>query len=181
MIGNFMADSVKGSKFQMYPEGIQIGIKLHREIDRFTDTHDIVRRSKMRLNGKYGHYAGVIVDIYYDHFLAKNWSNSSSIPLDVYVDSVYELLKKNIEYLPTRTSNMLPYMIEFNWLFNYQFIEGIQRVLEGINQRTNNKSKMNYAIVDLKKHYQDFEQDFIEFFIELTKFSSEKLEELTSS
>lgn len=181
MIGNFMADSVKGSKFQMYPEGIQTGIKLHREIDRYTDTHDIVRRSKIRLRENYGHYAGVIVDIYYDHFLAKNWDDYSAIPLDVYVDSVYELLKKNIKHLPPKTRNMLPYMIEFNWLYNYQFMKGMQRVLEGMNRRTNNKSRMNHATVDLKKHYQDFEKDFKEFFVDLSDFSSKKLEELTSS
>ena len=76
---------------------------------------------------------------------------------------------------------MLPYMIEFNWLYNYQFMKGMQRVLEGMNRRTNNKSRMNHATVDLKKHYQHFEKDFKEFFVELSDFSSKKLEELTSS
>ncbi len=176
-----MADSVKGSKLDKYSESIQIGIRLHREIDSYTDGHEIVRRSKNRLRQKYGHYAGVIVDIFYDHYLAKNWDLYSAIPLEVYVNSVYELLKNNLEKLPEKTQHMLPYMIEFNWLYNYQFMEGMQRVLDGMNRRTKNKSKMNLATADLEEHYQNFEKDFTEFFDELRSFSSQKLKELTTN
>lgn len=176
-----MADSVKGSKFTQYSQDVQIGIKLHREIDSYTDQHEVVKRSKNRIREKYGLYSGVIVDIFYDHFLAKNWDSYSAIPLEVYVDSVYELLKENIQNLPEKTQHMLPFMIEFNWLYNYQFIEGMQRVLDGMNRRTKNRSKMNFATEDLQEHYEDFEKDFTDFFKELRSFSSEKLKELTTN
>ena len=71
-LGNFIADGVKGKKYVQFPLGIQQGILLHRAIDSFTDAHPIVRKSTKRLHKKYGHYSGVIVDILYDHFLAKN-------------------------------------------------------------------------------------------------------------
>ncbi len=178
MIGNFIADSIRGNHFSHYARDIQIGIKLHREIDTYTDQHPTVRVSKRRLDPRYGHYAGVIIDIFYDHYLAKNWDQYSAIPLDVYVDSVYALLQKNAENLPEKTQHMLPYMMQYDWLYNYQFIEGMQRVLDGMNRRTKNKSKMNLAIEDLQEHYDDFEKDFTQFFEELQTFSNEKLNQL---
>ena len=83
-IGNFIADSIKGKKYKTYPKNIQKGILLHRQIDLFTDNDDIVKRSKKRLHNRYGHYKGVIIDILYDHFLAKNWVKYSSTPLQNY-------------------------------------------------------------------------------------------------
>ncbi len=83
IIGNFIADHIVGNKFQQYSDAIQKGIMLHREIDTYTDAHAIVRRSKRRLNERYRHYNGVIIDIFYDHFLAVNWNTYSNIPLNI--------------------------------------------------------------------------------------------------
>lgn len=172
-----MADGIVGNKFEHYPKEIKLGILLHREIDTFTDAHSIVRQSKRRLHERYKHYKGVIIDIFYDHYLAKSWQQYSAIPLDVYVQSVYQLLQNNINLLPEKTQHMLPYMIEYNWLYNYQFTEGIQQVLNGMNRRTNLKSQMHLAVEDLKKHYSEFEQDFKIFFQDLCIFSDQKLNE----
>ena len=175
-----MADGIVGNRFTHYSENIKKGIVLHREIDTFTDAHEIVRKSKRRVDGKYGLYAGIIIDIFYDHFLAKNWDAYSAIPLEVYVDSVYKLLQKNRKILPEKTQHLLPYMIQYNWLYNYQYMEGMQRVLNGMNRRTKNKSQMHLATKDLHHHYQDFEKDFTLFFNELRLFSTQKLDELQS-
>jgi len=177
MIGNFIADHIRGNKFSHYSSTIKNGILLHREIDTFTDTHAIVRKSKRRLHERYGHYDGVIIDIFYDHFLAKNWENYSEIPLNIYVNSVYQLLQKNNTILPEKTQNILPYMIKYNWLYNYQFAKGIQQVLNGMNKRTEGKSKMNLATEDLLIHYQDLENDFTTFFEDLRKFCTQKIKE----
>ncbi len=178
MIGNFIADSIRGNHFTHYSKDIQKGIRLHREIDTFTDAHDIVRRSKRRLDKRYGLYAGIIIDIFYDHYLAKNWDDYSAIPLEVYVDSVYHLLNSQLESLPEKTQDMLPFMIEYNWLYNYQYLEGMQRVLNGMNRRTKNKSQMHLATQDLQEHYLEFESDFTAFFEELIAFSNQKLQEI---
>ncbi|WP_299104883.1 ACP phosphodiesterase [uncultured Tenacibaculum sp.] len=178
MIGNFIADHVKGNQFSHFSEDIQKGIQLHRNIDSYTDTHPIVRESKRRLHERYRHYDGVIIDIFFDHFLAKNWKNYSEIPLSVFVNSVYNLLNENIAILPQKTQEMLPYMIEYNWLYNYQFAKGIQEVLNGMNRRTEGKSKMNLATEDLLNHYAVFEQDFTSFFAELQSFCKEKISSL---
>ncbi|MBA6155295.1 DUF479 domain-containing protein [Tenacibaculum sp. S7007] len=174
MIGNFIADHIKGNKFSHFPEGIKKGIILHREIDTFTDAHPIVRKSKRRLHERYRHYDGVIIDIFFDHFLAKNWKEYSEIPLNVYANSVYKLLQENINILPEKTQELLPYMIKYNWLYNYQFAKGIQEVLNGMNRRTQGKSQMNLASEDLLIHYNLFEEDFSTFFQELRAFCASK-------
>lgn len=179
-IGNFIADGIKGKKYKKYPRDIQIGILLHREIDTFTDAHKTFRKSTKRLHKKYGHYAGIIVDILYDHFLAKNWNLYSDVPLDNYVDSFYSSLEKHFELLPKRIQRLLPFMISDNWLLSYSTITGITKVLEGMNRRTENRSKMNHAVDELQEFYTEFETEFTIFFNELIEFSEQKLKVLSS-
>ncbi len=173
-IGNFIADSIRGNKYKHLPERVQKGIVLHRAIDSFTDAHPIVRKSTKRLHKNYSHYSGIIVDIFYDHFLAKNWNRYSDTSLGAFVDDFYDLLEDNYEILPVGVHRMMPYMIADNWIFNYSKMDGIGRVLNGMNRRTKNKSKMNFAILDLEAHYGDFEKEFTSFFEELTTFSHQK-------
>lgn len=177
-IGNFMADSVRGRKYKLFPKEIQKGILLHRGIDTFTDAHHVFRQSTKKLHNNYGHYAGVIVDIFYDHFLAKNWEQYSDIPLEQYAANFYELLDKNYNILTEKVKILMPYMISGNWLVSYASIEGIQRVLDGMNRRTKNRSKMNLATKELQEHYEEFEKEFTLFFNELIEYSNDKLKEL---
>jgi acyl carrier protein phosphodiesterase len=177
-IGNFIADGIKGKSYKKYPKDIQIGILLHRNIDTFTDAHETVRLSTKRLHQKYGHYSGIIVDILYDHFLAKNWSTYSNVALDSYAETFYDTLEEHYEELPLRIQKMMPYMLADNWLFNYASIEGISRVLAGMNRRTKNQSGMDEAVNELELFYTEFENEFSSFFDELIIFSKQKLIEL---
>ena len=119
-IGNFMADGIHGKNFDAFPIAIQKGIILHREIDTFTDAHPIFRQSTKRLHANYHHYSGVIVDVFYDHFLAKNWSTYSDEKLDDYADRFYQSLRDNYDDLTPKTQKLMPYMMEHNWLVSYQ-------------------------------------------------------------
>ncbi len=179
-IGNFISDSVRGNKYKAFPKEIQKGILLHREIDTFTDAHPVFRQSTKRLHKNYSHYSGVIVDIYYDHYLAKNWSKYSVIPLKDYTAHFYNILKEKHDILPLKVQRLMPYMVSGNWLFSYASLEGIKKVLEGMNNRTKYVSKMNLAINDLKEYYTEFEIEFTLFFDELIKFSNNKLEEINN-
>ena len=170
MIGNLIADHIRGNKFDHFPAEIQKGIFLHRKIDTFTDTHTIVKKSKRRLHERYGHYDGVIIDVFYDYFLAKNWHKYSDIPLNTYTQNVYKILTKAEDILPQKTKDLLPYMIKYDWLYNYQFLEGIEEVLKGINKRTKGRSKMDLAIEDLKQHEHELQNDFFFFFDDLISF-----------
>lgn len=177
-IGNFIADGIKGKKYKLFSNKIQKGILLHRQIDWFTDNNFIARKSKKRLNERYGHFKGVIIDILYDHFLAKNWSSYSEIPLKGYVHSFYNSLEENYDLLPNKIQLMMPYMIKNDWITNYATLEGIERVLIGMNKRTKEISQMHLAINDLNEHYEEFEDDFTLFFEELRNFSGLKLIEI---
>ncbi|TXE19686.1 DUF479 domain-containing protein [Psychroserpens burtonensis] len=177
-IGNFIADGIRGKRYKKYPINIQKGILLHRQIDTFTDAHPTVRLSTKRLHKNYGHYSGVIVDILYDHFLAKNWSQYSEVPLPDYIDNFYDLLEDNFETLPIRIQKMMPHMIADNWLLSYAKIEGIQKVLNGMNKRTQNISGMNTATTELKAFYTEFETEFTSFFEELRTFTKLKLQDI---
>lgn len=178
LIGNFIADHVKGSQFNNFSTEIQQGILLHREIDLFTDTHPIVKQSMKRLHERYRHYNGVIIDIFYDYFLAKNWQKYSAIPLQVYTDAVYKLFGEISSELPIKSQNFIKYMIEYNILFHYQFHDGIEKVLNGMNYRSKGKSQMDLAINDLKEKEAEFEKDFTLFFEDLRDFTKEKLKSI---
>lgn len=180
LIGNFIADAVKGRKFNDYPTGIRAGIILHRHIDSYTDTHPIVKRSMRRLHERYRHYNGVIIDIIYDHYLAKNWSNYSTISIENYASNTYKFLAQKREIFPERMLPVLNHMTNHNWLVTYKSISGIERVLKGMNTRTKGVSQMDLAIEDLLEHYNDFENDFTEFFSELESYTKTKTIELLS-
>ena len=177
-IGNFIADGIKGKQYQKYPKQIKKGILLHRGIDSYTDSHPVVRQSTRRLHENYGHYSGVIVDILYDHFLAKNWKDYHDTPLDEYVENFYDMLRNSYEILPTRIRRMMPYMISDNWLLSYKTVKGISRVLDQMNVRTKGVSKMNFAVLELEEFYTEFEDEFTSFFAELIDYSKNNLTEL---
>ncbi|SDX24793.1 Acyl carrier protein phosphodiesterase [Lutibacter oricola] len=181
LIGNFISDAIKGKSYKTYPKEIQVGIILHRHIDSFTDTHPTVKKSMRRLHSRYRHFNGVIIDIIYDHYLAKNWSKYSEIPLEIYAENVYSFLNKNIDSFPEELQKMLPFMIEYNWLVNYASLEGMETVLKGMNRKTKGISQMDLAINDLKENYKEFEEDFTSYFQELIDFCDKKTTELMST
>jgi acyl carrier protein phosphodiesterase len=171
MAGNFFADFVKGKQaLKLIDPEIAKGIALHRQIDAFTDTHAIVGESKKRLKPKYRHYSAVIVDVFYDHFLAKNWAQYHHMPLDQYVKLVYQIINRNLHLAPADFPYMFQYMEKGNWLLNYAKIEGIGRSLTGMAQRTMYESKMDEAADDLVNGYEKFHTEFEAFFPELISF-----------
>ena len=175
-----MADSIHGNKFIDYPIEIKKGILLHRSIDSFTDMHPVYRQSKHRLHEKYGHYSGVIMDIFYDHFLAKNWKTYSDEKLEDYADNFYLLLKENHDLLTEKMKGILPYMIGRNWLVSYASIEGLEMILFQMDHRTKNRVAMHESIVELKQFYLQFDEEFCLFFEDLKQHCREKLYELNS-
>jgi acyl carrier protein phosphodiesterase len=172
MIGNFIGDFVRGRHVhEQFKPNIALGIELHREIDEFTDSHVVVLESKKRLRPKYRHYAPVIVDMFYDHFLAARWHNYHIQSLSDFAAYAYSQLKDHEPILPERVVQMMPYMIKGNWLVSYAQLEGIHRALSGMSRRTPFDSKMDEAVFDLEKSYAEFESEFVLFFPELKQMS----------
>ena len=168
LLGNFFGDFFKGkTDIERLSDLMQKGVLLHRAIDQYTDEHPVVLQSKERLRPKYRHYSPVIVDVFYDHFLAKNWKRFHSEDLLSVTESFYKMALNNKQKLPPRAQNMLQYMSRDNWLYHYQYIEGIDRALTGMSYRTPFRSKMELASGDLKTSYKEFEEEFFLFFPEL--------------
>ncbi len=174
MIGNFIADFIKGQKKNEFPPQIVKGIELHRAIDDFTDHHPVTMQSKRRLYPSQHKYSGVVVDLYYDHFLAKHFSAYSKVSLIEFASFTYDIILLNKKILPPMVLNFLPYMIERNWLANYASFEGIDRTLIELGKRVSFENKMHEASVDLKKHYSNFEEEFFLFFPQLINFVASK-------
>jgi len=178
-IGNFIADSVRGKDYlTSYPSRVAQGITLHRHIDTFTDTHAVVKKSKDLIRSEYGHWSSVIVDLYYDHFLAANWADFHEVPLAIYVQDFYKDLNSHVTILPQRVQKFLPVMVEQNWLKNYATVEGISHIFYQMNHRTKNRSKMNFAPIELVKHYDEMETHFRVFFKDLQGYVQQEVTRL---
>lgn len=168
LLGNFIADHLKGAdRKRLYPEAVQRGIALHRSIDAFTDAHEIVAQSKQRVRNEFGKYAPVIVDVFYDHFLAANWQQYHPLPLAQYAQNTYAYLQERFADLPAGAQYMLPFMQQHDWLTGYAQLAGIERVMGGMSRRSKFDSRMHEAPALLQSAYPAFEQEFLAFFPEL--------------
>lgn len=167
-IGNFLGDFVKGrlNKLSNNPFSDEVikGIALHRRIDSFTDNHPIVRRSIEHLRPKYHKFSGIIIDMFYDHILARNFSQYSKITLEKYAQEFYELLEKRKSEMPEPMNQMIHSMITRNWLVSYQTYEGIDWALIGISKRLSVESAIENATQELRKDYLVYENEFQQFF-----------------
>ncbi len=176
--GNFIADHVKGVAVMKFSYGIQLGIRLHREIDAFTDAHPVFLKSKQRLNGNYRRYSGVVADMFYDHFLSADWQDYSTENLVDFTDRIHAILIKRFPILPEKSQRFIAYMKRFNWLTGYGSFDGLGRALNGMAIRTPFNSGMENAVRDLKVHYDLYKDEFDLFFPEIIQFVDQRRKEL---
>lgn len=177
-IGNFIADGIRGKDYLNFPERVSQGIMLHRNIDTFTDQHPIFKQTKKHFQPKYGLYSGIIVDMVYDHFLAKNWNDFHDQKLELFVDKFYNTLDFNYNILPQKNQLLLPIMKSENWLVSYKELEGLRNILSKMDNRLKNKSNMQNAIKDLTLNYTNIEQEFNLFFVHLIAYTEKKIIDL---
>jgi acyl carrier protein phosphodiesterase len=178
-LGNFLGDFVKG-RVENYQapgvtERIRAGIRLHRSIDSYTDHHPVVRRSKARLVPRYGLRAGIIIDVTYDHFLAKNWATYSQVPLSSFSAQFYRLLATNLWRLPTASHRVVEAMTHSDWLTHYADLTATERALAGLAHRARAAAGIQTAGDELRAFYQQFEGEFHVFFPEVRQFCQHHL------
>ncbi len=178
MIGNFIGDYVKGKKYESYSPEIQKGIILHRKIDAYTDSHSIVKKSTNRFKPCYNRYASVVIDVIYDHYLAKYWENYSDECLSDYVDRVHAFLLKNYFTLPTRVKGFLPFLIKSRRLENYQFISGIEKSLRIMANHSSLPEKSECAIKIMTEQYHELQNEFESYFNELQAMVKDELHQI---
>lgn len=166
-IGNFIADAVKGRLDGRFSPGIQKGIMLHRAIDTFTDIHPVVTESKLRLRGSYGKHAGIVVDIFYDHFLSLDWELYSQTNLTDFINDSYFMLIQKFMLMPFRVQKYFPFLVVNNWLEKYSRADGIEQVLTGMARYRALPAKVSEAMQVFNSEYEDFRNEFNLFFPEL--------------
>ncbi|WP_013323494.1 ACP phosphodiesterase [Gloeothece verrucosa] len=172
-IGNLLGDFVKGkidNLSSIYSPEIIRGVKTHQKIDIFTDHHPIFKTSKQRLNQNHRKFAGVIIDIYYDHFLAKNWLIYSEQDLDEFVANTYQMLEQHQLLLPEKLQKALPCMIQEDWLGSYRYFEGIDQTFSRLSRRIKRTNNIAFALEDLIQNYSQLEEDFLQFFPQLIDY-----------
>ena len=176
ILGNFIADHVKGSDILKYSENVRKGIAMHRAIDTYTDQHPVVKQSIIRLRNDFHKYAGVIVDMYYDHYLSSQWDDYSDTDLQAFTKMRYDILNTFQAIIPVRSARLLFYMEKQNWLMSYSSFDGMQQAFNGMSRRTTFESNMEHAVVNLKAGYLEFNQEFRQFFPELQMFVKNNFE-----
>jgi acyl carrier protein phosphodiesterase len=181
LVGNIISDFIKGKKQFDYPLAIQKGIQLHRAIDTFTDTHPVTKLLKSYFQVPYRLYSGAFADIVYDHFLAIDKTIfKTEENLHSFTQQVYFILENNVSNLPDAFKNMLPYMKKQNWLYHYQYKEGIQKSFGGLVRRAVYLTESDIAFALFNKNYKEMKDCYHNFFPHLHKFAAHKFKELLS-
>lgn len=177
LIGNLLGDFVKGrldsdNDVVSHCSARRLaGIRLHRAVDSFTDSHPAFRRSKQRLRPELRRFGGIIVDVFYDHFLTREWASYSPTPLPQFCHSVYADLQNHYHSLPTRMQRSVRFMLATDLLQSYYDLDGVGSALAGIESKLKRPSPLRQARFDLEHNHAGLHQDFISFFPELIAYA----------
>ena len=171
IVASLMGDFVKGPLDARHGAGIARGLTLHRRIDTYTDAHPVVARSRARVSPERRRYAGVLLDLFYDHFLARHWADYSDLPLEGFTARVYAALRSSHALLPERLQLIAPRMAAADWLASYRHIDAIGVALDRIGERLKRGNALLGSGAELTAHYDGFEADFRVFFPDVVRFA----------
>lgn len=164
IVGNFMADFIRNRDLVSLPGSIIEGVHLHRKIDSYTDNHPVVRQAMRRLYPNHHKYASVVIDVFYDYFLAKNWERYSDRSLLAFTDETYRVLLRNKEIMPPFLQQRLEMMVEDDWLIIYTHVEGLNRTFRRLQRRVSRPELLEGATNTLLKYEEELDEEFQLFF-----------------
>lgn len=177
MFGNYIGDGIKGKDLSQYSDNVKRGIQFHRFIDTFTDQHSLVQEAKKRFYKSQRKFSGVVVDVLFDHILAKQWTDHADEQLFQFAQQCYSTIEKHPEPMPLRSERFFHYMVSNNILEGYASVSGIERVLMGMDSRTAFDSNMVNSISDYMRHKPELHAIFTEFFPQLINATKQWLKE----
>lgn len=169
LLGNLLGDFLKGARVEDFPLEIQAGIRRHFQVDVFTDAHPVPLESRRRIAPPQRRFGGVLVDVFYDHFLARHWREFSPEPLDAFTARTYAALGSQEALLPERLRHALPRMREEDWLGSYREVDGVRNTLRGLARRLRREHDLAAGAEELVRHYAELEADFRLFFPDLVR------------
>ncbi len=169
-MGCILGDFIKADDYKSYPPAIADAIMLHRKIDAYTDSHPVVRQAKSRISPHFRHTKGILTDLFFDHFLAANWSDFSTIGLLPFSQFAYQSLHDLQLVTPPRMRRMIYYMERGNWLYSYRLTDNIDQALYGLSQRLKVKNYLEQGVTELIDNYDQLKADFMIYFPLLIEF-----------
>lgn len=175
LVGNMIADALKGNQPDQYPASIQKGIYLHRNIDAYTDQHPLVKATRKIFYPAISHYALVISDVIYDHFLGVNWNKYHHETLFDFSQRTYKELGNRMMFVPERFQRIFGFMKEDNWFVMYSKRQGIHKTIDRLSYRSKGFTFSKETIDIFEKNYSELENHFLEFFPQLVENSREFL------
>lgn len=181
LAGNMISDFVKGKKKYDYPAGIQAGIRLHREIDRFTDEHPAIKNAKNIFRPAYRLYSAPVTDVVFDHFLAIDENEFPENTLELFADEIYKKMGDFIDYFPEKFNRMFPYMKTQNWLYNYRLKWGIEKSLGGLVRRSAYMKESETAFRLFNENYDELQVCYRSFFPEIKELAENFLQDNTAA
>lgn len=170
LLGNLMGDFVRDVRIEALPQEVQLGIKNHKEVDRFTDSHASVKQLKKRFSRERRRFAGIVLDVTFDYFLAKHWAQFSRQGFQEFIDYCYSSLRQQQHLMPARMRNKVNWMISSDLLGTYTTLDGIDRSLNGISARMRFENRLKGAIEEVVMNYHEVEKVFLDFFQELRDY-----------
>ena len=174
LVGNFMGDFVKGPLDNSYPPRIRQGLLLHRKIDAFAQRDATFQTSRLRLPAEYGLYRGVLIDLFYDHFLAKEWDSHSAIPFAAYLASTRKIIDQHLAIMPPHLQGIVP-LIFSDFLPSYHSIPGIERALRRMSRRVKRENPLAAGGAELSRYYGELLRDFNVFTPNVQRFVADFL------
>lgn len=182
LVGNMISDFIKGKKQFDYPTIIHKGIQLHRAIDNFTDSHEATQQLKLFFKPQYRLYAGAFSDVVYDHFLATDEGEFlTDTDLNHFAVTAYQVLETNFTILPEAFQKMLPYMKEYNWLYNYRYKWGIEKSFAGLARRARYLPESAVAFELFNENYDAMRLIYQQFFPEIKRFAAHQMQQLLNN
>jgi len=172
LTGNFMGDFVKGPLGEVYPPRIRQGLLLHRKIDSFAQRDADFQASRLRLSADYGLYRGVLVDLFYDHFLALGWRERSEVELPAFLVRARGAVEQQRAFLPPRLQGLVPVIFE-ELLPSYHTVSGIGTALGRMSKRIGRPNPLAGGEAELVAHYGELRADFERFTPKALQFASD--------
>ena len=178
LLGSLYGDFVKGPLQGRWPADIEAGIRLHRQIDAYTDSHPLVLQAKQRFPSERRRYAGILIDLFFDHCLAAHWHDYAAEPLQQFTARVYRVLSEEAE-LPGKLALIAPRMAAQDWLGSYRNFAVMEQVVAGMSRRLSRPEGLAGGVVELERLYVPLQQDFREFYPQLQAFAQRSGAQLT--
>ncbi|WAJ38695.1 ACP phosphodiesterase [Pseudomonas sp. GOM7] len=174
LLGSLYGDFVKGPLDGRWPRDIEAAIRLHRRIDAFTDSHPLQARARARFPLERRRMAGMLLDLFFDHCLARDWAAYAAQPLEHFTDRVYRVLAAE-PALPGRLALMAPRMAAQDWLGSYREFAVLEQVIAGMQRRLSRPHLLDGSLAELERLYAPLSEDFRAFYPELMAFAEAQL------